>query len=57
MKTNEIHEEYESISEKQFKEMEHYRNMGYSISQLAKMYNVSVDVVRLKFNEFKRGLL
>ena len=57
MKTNQIHEEYESISEKQFKEMEHYRNMGYSISQLAKMYNVSVDVVRLKFNEFKRGLL
>lgn len=51
-----LQEEYESISEQQVKGIEKYITMGYSISQIASMYDLSEDVVELKINELKWGL-
>ena len=48
-----LQKEYESISDQQTKGIEKYANMGYSISQIATMYDLSEDVVELKINELK----
>ena len=48
-----LQKEYESISDQQTKGIEKYANMGYSISQIATMYDLSEDVVGLKINELK----
>ena len=51
-----LQKEYESISDQQLKGIEKYTNMGYSISQIATMYDLSEDVVELKINELKWGI-
>ena len=50
-----LQKEHESISDQQTKGIEKYANMGYSISQIATMYDLSEDVVELKINELKWG--
>ena len=47
----------DSITEDQFKEMQWYRDRMYSYKQIATMYDLPIEVVRAKFEEFKKGLI
>lgn len=45
------------IDGKTFKKMQYFQACGYSIKQIAVMYDMDYWTVKAKFNEFKRGLI